>query len=139
MRRILLAIILLGILFPVAWIRDLSWEARTQFDALFSPEWVHWLMHTVLFAGLVLLLPISYRRPLRLVDALWLLGAILLTGVLQEIFQILQKGFLYLAGAVFDLGVDLGGGLVGLALAQCMARGREFFHQRKAFKHVEFT
>lgn len=132
----LLIVLLLGILFPFALVREFSDQARLQFDAIFGPEWVHWVMHGVLFACLALLLPASYRRPLRWRDRLQVVGVILLSGVLQEIFQALQKGFLYLGGAVFDLGVDLAGGLIGLLLAQFLGLVQSGFRERRIPQHV---
>ena len=128
-RKLLFLFWLAGILFPMGWLRSYWPEYRAGFDAIFGPEWMHIFSHLVLFAGLgallVLVFPQVGKRPL-------LTGAlILLVGVLQESFQALSAGNL-LPNAVFDLGVDLAGGLVGLWAARVFTEQRRRSSARTA-------
>jgi hypothetical protein len=113
-KNLLLIAWLAGILFPVSWLR-LVWPGfRAPFDAVFAPEWMHILSHLVLFAGLGALLAVIFNwNSSRLLRAA---VVILAAGVLQEILQALSSGNL-LRYALFDLGVDLVGGLAGLGAA----------------------
>ena len=109
---LILALWLAGMLFPTALPGKSSPAYRAVFNAVFHPQWVHVVMHLVLFAGLSLLLVILFRLPLGWRTAGLLLGAAALVGVGQEILQAFSQGFLYIWGAAFDLGVDLlGAGL----------------------------
>lgn len=114
-RKILFLTVWLAlILFPVSWLRLIWPEFRAPFDAVFAPEWMHILSHLALFAGLGALLVGVFRwHPGR-----WLLAVtvLLLVGLLQETLQALSSGNL-LRYALFDLGVDLAGGLAGLGAA----------------------
>jgi hypothetical protein len=112
-RWLLLLPWLLGILFPLAWLGTLSPAYRRIFDAIFAPLWMHIVMHLLLFGGLVLLLAFAFR-PRRNWRALAvLLGAALVIGMCQEVFQALSSGMFSLTGSLFDLGVDLAGAIVG--------------------------
>jgi len=53
--RICLSLWLLGIMFPLAWLRSYSSAYRRSFDALFGAEWIHVMMHMALYAGLAVL------------------------------------------------------------------------------------
>lgn len=118
--RLWLLLWLVGILFPMAWLGRLSSAYRRMFDRVFGPAWVHVLMHAILFGGLVVLLTFVFRLPVSRRTALVALGAVLAVGTLQEGFQVLSQGFLSLEGAAVDLGVDLSGGILGLAISVLM-------------------
>jgi hypothetical protein len=70
-------------------------------------------MHTVLFAGLAIILVIAFRFPLNRRTMASVLGMVLAVGPLQEGFQALSAGHVAIGPAVFDLGVDLTGGMIG--------------------------
>jgi hypothetical protein len=113
-KRIWLWLWIAGILFPMAWLGRFSTGFRRAFDALFGPLWVHILMHAGLFAVLGILIGAQLRRKkngLRLA-----LFAMLLVGLLQEGLQSLSAGRILPAGSLFDLGIDLAGGLIGVAI-----------------------
>lgn len=103
-------------LFPLAWLGRFSPAYQRIFDALFTPDWVHVVMHLLLFVGLIILLALVFRPVLNSRRALALLCVVLLAGLFQELFQAWSSGVFYLPGVLFDLGVDLSGGLIGLAL-----------------------
>jgi len=114
--RLVLLLWLLGILFPMAWLGRFSPAYRRAFEAIFAPEWMHWIMHALLFGGLVALFVIVLRLNLDRKTALIALALVFGVGFLQEVFQALSQGSFSLAGSVFDLGVDLVGGLLGLGV-----------------------
>lgn len=106
---------LIGILFPLAGLGRFSAGYRRAFDTLFGPAWMHVVMHLLLFAGLAALLVWVLRPAPSQRSITRLVGVILLAGLLQEGFQALNQGSLYWPGVLFDLGVDLTGGALGLA------------------------
>jgi hypothetical protein len=114
--RWLLLLWLFGILFPVAMFRQFWPAFRRYFDAIFYPDWVHVLMHIILFAGFTLLLSWNFRLALSPVSTASVLLAALVVGVLQEALQTLSQQIFWLPGVLFDLGVDLAGGIFGLLI-----------------------
>jgi hypothetical protein len=112
-RRLVLFIWLGGILFPMAWLGSFWPAYRRVFNAIFSPEWVHVVMHTLLFAGLaVLLLQVLFPRfGFKSLILVLLIG--LAVAMFQEGFQALSLESGSLQAAMFDLGVDLSGSLAG--------------------------
>ena len=116
-KRILFLLIwLLGILFPMAWLGGFSAGYRRVFNTIFSPEWMHWLMHAALYAGLAILLVVVFglsvnRRSVQLV-----LGIVLLVGLLQEGMQLFSGVQIVSWNSLFDLGVDLVGAGIGLGV-----------------------
>lgn len=113
---------LFGILFPVAMFRQFWPAFRRHFDAIFYPDWVHVLMHIILFAGFTLLVSWNYRLVLSPVSTAGVLLAVLVVGILQEALQSLSQDIFWLPGVLFDLGVDLIGGLLGLAIWRLLER-----------------
>ena len=123
-----LGILLAGILFPMDWPGQVFPAYRAAYAYVFSPVWMHLLMHTLLFAGLAFGLSglarfIQERRGQDAAEAgrtaLAVLAGVLLVGVLQELFQGLSRGTLgwaVLPDSLFDLVVDLVGGLLGLGV-----------------------
>jgi hypothetical protein len=113
---------LFSILFPVAMFRQFWPAFRRHFDAIFYPDWVHVLMHIILFAGFTLLVSWNYRLVLSPVSTAGVLLAVLVVGILQEALQSLSQDIFWLPGVLFDLGVDLIGGLLGLAIWRLLER-----------------
>ena len=119
--RILLLLWLAALLIPLGSLRRYSAIYRQAFDAVFSPEWVHIFMHAALYAVLAVLLGLSFGK-LKFLDwrtVLIILGIIVLIGVLQEGLQVFSQAGLsfgrqVIGYAVFDIGVDLVGGVIGL-------------------------
>lgn len=107
---------LFGILFPVAVFRQFWPAFRRHFDAVFYPDWVHVLVHIILFAGFTLLVAWNYRLVLSPVSAAGVLLAVLVVGILQEALQTLSQDIFWLPGVLFDLGIDLFGGILGILL-----------------------
>jgi hypothetical protein len=117
MRRYgLLTIWLLGILFPLAWLGQYWAFFRQVFDPAFAPEVVHILMHLILFAGLIVIGFWTFRVSLNRKTIFASLALVLVIGVLQEVLQAWSNGIFLLPALVFDLGVDLVGGAVGLVI-----------------------
>lgn len=109
-----LIIWILAIIFPLAAIGHFSPAFQHIFDRIFSPNWVHIVMHVVLFAGLSGLLMLAFRLSLSARTIAITLGVVIAIGLLQEGFQAFSQGFFSLAGATSDLAVDLAGGALGL-------------------------
>jgi hypothetical protein len=52
---------LAGILLPMAWFGRFSSSYRQAFNLIFSPQWMHIVMHAFLYAGLVVLFSPVFR------------------------------------------------------------------------------
>ncbi len=116
-KRILLLLLwLLGILFPMAWLGNFSIRYRQTFNAAFAPEWMHWLMHAALYAGLAILLVVVFNLPLNRCTVLLVLGTVLLVGIIQEGMQLFSAVQVISWNSLFDLGVDLVGAGIGLGV-----------------------
>jgi len=107
---------LLGILFPMAWLGNFSGNYRQVFNFIFAPEWMHWLMHAILYAGLAILLMIVFSLPSNRQSTLLVFGIVILVGVIQEILQLLSEVQIKSWNSLFDLGVDLIGATLGLGV-----------------------
>ena len=129
----ILTLWLVGMIFPVNWLRRVSPTFRRHYDPLVPLEWVHVVMHMLLFAVLVILLIYVFQLPLNGEErssslkktrrvfpwrtALIVLGTILVVGIFQEILQLQVKGRAFWWYEVYDLAVDLAGGMFGLGIA----------------------
>ena len=108
---------LLGILFPMAWLGNFSVQYRQAFNAIFSPEWMHYLMHAVLYAGLAIMLVMVFRFEIHPCPVLTVLGLVLLVGIIQEGLQLWSGVQALRWNSLLDLGVDLSGAGFGLLLS----------------------
>ena len=113
----------IGILMPVAWLLRPSPVAYRIFNTLFSPAWMHILMHTLLFAVLGALLMQSLSGTLARRVGLTL-TLMLVAAILQEGFQLLSRQSVLHPDNLFDITVDMLGGLLGV-LAVLTVRKRE--------------
>ena len=87
--RIWLVVWIIGILFPMEFLARV-WPAFGRvFNPIFSPDWVHIVMHTLLYSGLVFLLAQAIS-PISLKAGLFLVGLGLLVGCMQESLQLLS-------------------------------------------------
>ncbi len=115
-RNLFLILWILGILMPMAWLVRPSPMAYRLFNTLFSPAWMHIVMHTLLFAvlGALLIQRLSgtFARRIGFTLAL-VLGA----AILQEGFQLLSRQSVLHPDNLFDIGVDMLGGLLGAMVA----------------------
>ena len=131
MKRILFLLFwIAGILFPAAWFVRFSARGEAIFNTLFGPAWVHVAMHSFLYGVLaaVLLTSLFPRANLR---PSWqgvarILGLILAVALLQEGIQLLSQQRAPGGDELFDLGVDLAGAGLGMALVRrFLARAQE--------------
>lgn len=118
---ITLALWIMAILFPLAWLGYVFPQSKAFLDRLMAPEWLHVVMHVLIFAGMVILLQSVQARRGRRFSNQALLGIVILVGVLQEFFQIAGgPAWFYPAAAIrrslYDLGIDLLGGLAGIVI-----------------------
>jgi VanZ family protein len=108
----------MGILFPMAFLGKLWPDFGSVFDAIFSPDWMHIVMHTFLYAVLGILLT-TWIKSLSIQSVLFILGLALLVGCFHEGLQILTaRQWPGWFAEIFDLSVDLAGAAIGLALAR---------------------
>ncbi|MDE0143457.1 MAG: hypothetical protein OXI80_12945 [Caldilineaceae bacterium] len=112
-RNLFLILWTLGILTPVAWLVRPSPAVYRLFNTLFSPAWMHIFMHSLLFAVLGVLL--MQRLPGTLARRVGLtLAYVLCAAILQEGFQLLSRQAVLHPDNLFDIGVDMLGGLLGV-------------------------
>ena len=114
LRLLFISCWLVAILIPTAWLARQTRVTRFWFDYL-TPEWVHIVAHTVIFAGLAVMVLSLFRRSHWLIYAGTLLLA-LFVGILQESIQLAAAGMLPGPGELFDIGVDLTGTLCGMSI-----------------------
>ena len=86
---------------------------------------MHILAHLILFSGLVVLIGRTFKLHLNWQTAVVLLAAILLTAGVQEVFQLQAKERGFGWPEVFEIGVDLMGGVVGSSLLLFQKLGRK--------------
>ncbi|GAP62185.1 hypothetical protein ARMA_0608 [Ardenticatena maritima] len=115
-KHLLLLFWLVGILFPMALFTRYSATYNRWFQTVFTPEWTHVVMHAFLYAVLAVLL--ARTLPPRFCHPFWLLTLVLLVACLQEGVQLIYTASLPGRDELFDIGVDLIGGSVGVLLAQ---------------------
>ncbi len=112
-RNLFLVFWIVGILMPMAWLVRPSPVAYRIFNTLFSPAWMHILMHGLLFAVLgALLMQRLSGTPARRVGLT--LTLVLAAAILQEGFQLLSRQSVLHPDNLFDIGVDMLGGLLGV-------------------------
>jgi hypothetical protein len=115
-KQLFLLIWLAGILFPIAWIGRFSSWFQGYFEVLFAREWVHIVMHILLFAGLAILILFASDLPLTWKGLGGILLITLAVGVVQEILQQISGHIPDLRwNSLLDLGVDLGGAILGFS------------------------
>ena len=100
----------------MAWLGNFSQQYRQAFNALFAPEWMHWLMHAALYAGLTVLLVLVFDLSLNRRTALLVFGIVLLVGLIQEGMQLLSGVQIVSWNSLLDLGVDLIGAGIGFGV-----------------------
>jgi len=97
----------------MAWLVRPSPVAYRIFNTLFSPAWMHILMHSLLFAVLgALLMQCLSGTPARRIGLT--LTLVLAAAILQEGFQLLSRQSVLHPDNLFDIGVDMLGGLLGV-------------------------
>ena len=114
-----------GILFPLAWIKRFSPVYEQVFDALFSPEWVHWVMHASMYAGLIILVHISFnlRPSWQTLGLLFLLT--LWVSILQESLQLASGVQVFGWNICLDLVIDMLGAAIGFIISTVYSQIRQ--------------
>lgn len=108
-----LAILLVGMIAPIGWLAERSLNIGHVFNWIFRAEWMHNFTHSVLYMLLTLAYACCDALAHVSVRLAWLGGLILLVGLLHEGMQLLTRGRAFGGPELFDLVVDLFGGLVG--------------------------
>jgi VanZ family protein len=120
--RILTILWIIGILFPMAFLGKLWPSFGSVFDAIFEPNWMHILMHGLLYAIFGFLLTL-WVKPTSIKAVFLLLGLSLLVGILHESLQLLTAHLWPgLLPELFDLGVDLAGAAFGIGIGLVVLR-----------------
>ncbi len=128
--RIILILWILGILFPMAFLGRLWPAFGTAFNRFFATAAMHVLFHACLYAVLVFLLA-QWMKPETSAAFLKVLAGVFLVGLLHEAIQVALAGvWPGWAAELTDLGVDLGGGAIGLALASLLVRRKRYSLKR---------
>ncbi len=101
----------------MTWIARQSAVFNYYFEIAFAMEWVHVVMHILLYAGLSILLMFGFNwHPNLKVFGLILFIALLL-GITQEILQQVAGHIPYFRwNSLFDIGVNLVGTVIGFGL-----------------------
>ena len=103
---------------PMAWLVRASPIAYRLFNTLFSPPWMHIVMHSLLFAVLAALLMQSLYGRLATKGGVGVVLALVLgAALLQEGIQLFSEQRVLHGDNFFDIGVDMLGGGLGLLLA----------------------
>jgi glycopeptide antibiotics resistance protein len=125
-KRIILLFWIVMIVFPIAGLGWLYPGLLVRFNTVLRSNAAHVVMHAALFAGLALLLMVAFNmKPGRRAMAASIL-VVLVVAVLQEWLQALTQGFFPLLGALYDLGVDFLGGVVGYGVYVILRSKDEF-------------
>ena len=127
LRLILLLGWVVGILVPLYSLRQMSPPFQALFDWAFQSHVSHVLMHAFLYAVLAVLLAILcapfFISPRRLCASVMI--GVALVAVAQEGIQVSAEQIEVGKDEVFDVYVDLNGGLLGLLLYRTSARRRQ--------------
>lgn len=117
-RTLFLVFWIVGILFPMGWFIRVSPLGYRLFNSIFSPQWMHILMHTLLFSvlGALIMYALHGKLPGRLAVGV-ALTLVFGVAVLQEGIQLMSEQLPVHGDNFFDLAVDMAGGLIGVAVA----------------------
>lgn len=86
---------------------------REYLRSIYHAEWAHIVGHLLVFGGLVVLALLVFRMPQNRRTAIILTVILLGVALAQEALQLQWKGRAFGWPEVFDLGVDLVGGMLG--------------------------
>ena len=133
-RNLFLIFWIVGILFPMAWLVRASPVSYRLFNILFEPAWVHVVMHSLLYAVLgALLIQSLYGRLAKGYAVGIVLALVLGVALVQEGIQLFSEQQGPHADNLFDIGVDMVGGAIGLLLALGLLSTRA----RQSLKTIE--
>lgn len=112
---------IMAILFPLAWIGQVFPQYKQFIDWLMAPEWLHVVMHLLIYAGMVILLQAVQTRWGCPFSNKALLASVLVVGAFQEFFQFASgpawfQPAVALQRGMYDLGIDLLGASAGIVI-----------------------
>ena len=107
---------MVGILFPLGWLGNFSASYRRAFNAAFGAETIHVVMHFILYMSLVVIGFWAFKPHMALCSLVTSSALVLSIGLAQELFQAWSNDHFLLRPLAYDIGVDLTGGFMGLAL-----------------------
>ena len=133
-RNLFLIFWIVGILFPMALLVRASPVSYRLFNILFEPAWVHVVMHSLLYAVLGgLLIQSLYGRLAKGYAVGIVLALVFGVALVQEGIQLFSEQQGPHADNLFDIGVDMVGGAIGLLLALGLLSTRA----RQSLKTIE--
>ena len=112
-RKVFLVLWLFGMLAPLEWLTKSFPLVRRGFDLFVGTELAHVIGHIILFGGMVVLLLYLFNLPQTRGIAVMLGFCVLVVGLGQEFLQLQVKGRMFGWPEIFDLVVDLTGGVIG--------------------------
>ncbi len=104
----------IGILFPFYFIRRFSHLYKQGFDWAFKSNIIHVLMHIFLYAMLAILISVVFSNKKKLISPVKVVLIVLCVSVLQETIQLLSIKCPVGWDDIFDIFVDVSGGLIGV-------------------------
>lgn len=115
-RWLILILILwsIGILFPFYFMRRFSHLYKQGFDWAFKLNITHVLMHIFLYAMLAWLISVVFSNKEKLMSPVKLVLIVLCVSILQETIQLVSIKYPVGWDDIFDVLVDLSGGLIGV-------------------------
>lgn len=106
----------IGILFPFYFMHRFSIIYRTGFDWTFKSGITHFLMHIFLYAVLAWLISLVFLDRKKKIPQVKVILIVLGISVLQETIQLVSIKYPVGLDDIFDVLVDLSGGLIGVFL-----------------------
>ena len=113
-RIVILVLWSIGILFPFYFMRRFSLTYKQGFDWAFRSGITHILMHLFLYAVLAGLVSLVFSSKKKQISPIKIILIVLGVSVLQETIQLVSIRYPVGWDDVFDVLVDLSGGLIGL-------------------------
>jgi hypothetical protein len=120
--------LLLGILFPFAALTQFSNAYATAFNFVFDSLLSHILMHAALFAALSWIMMCIFSKKSIMTRFLICMGSVLIVAFAQETVQMISTNTSDIGAALFDLGIDLSGGLIPLIIQAITNRYKKVEH-----------
>jgi hypothetical protein len=112
------------LLFPLNWLRGTSYIVDKAISPIIDFEWVHIVMHLIIYSILTLLIIKQFGFPKTLSAWSIFICGILLIAILQEELQLITKDRSFGIPEWFDLGVDGIGVGFGILFYRYKSRGR---------------
>ena len=121
-RIVILILWSIGILFPFYFVRKFSYLYKQGFDWAFKSNVIHILMHIFLYAILAWLISLVFSDERKQISPIKVILIVLGVSVLQEMIQLVSIKCPVGWDDIFDIFVDISGGLIGVFLFRLKKR-----------------